>query len=499
MGRASIQIFTSNLSLNENFNSCKVRDMDTINEIIAEYACNFNSPSKEALATARMCLADSLGCAIAALNYPACTKLLGPIIPGTIVPHGCRIPGTDFVLDPVRGAFNLGSMIRWLDYNDTWLAVEWGHPSDNIGGILTLMDYISRERLSKGLHALTVKDLLLAMIKAYEIQGILALSNSFNRVGFDHVILVKVATTAVATVLLGGTRQQVFDAISNAWIDMGPLRTYRHAPNTGSRKSWAAGDATSRGVQLAWMTLQGELGYKTALTAPHWGLYDVLFKGHPFTLERSLGSYVMENILFKISFPAEFHAQTAVECAISLHKNIHGQYDKIRAIDIYTHESAIRIIDKQGPLNNPADRDHCLQYMVAIGLLHVCLHADHYEDETSIDPRIDILRHIMRTIENRGFSEDYLHPDKRSIATTLEIHFNDNRPSLSMTVEYPLGHRLRRAEGTPQLYKKFKANLHDRFKPSHIDELTRIFQDEFSLDNLFIPTLVDLFCDSSTV
>ncbi|MBA3602760.1 MAG: bifunctional 2-methylcitrate dehydratase/aconitate hydratase [Parachlamydiaceae bacterium] len=472
--------------------------MDIINEIIAEYAFSFNSPSIEALKTARMCLADSLGCAIAALNYSACTKLLGPMVPGTLVPNGCRIPGTDFVLDPIRGAFNLGSMIRWLDYNDTWLAEEWGHPSDNIGGLLTLMDYLSRERLSIGKRAFTVKELLLAMIKAYEIQGILALSNSFNRVGFDHVILVKVATTAVATVLLGGTRQQVFDAISNAWIDMGPLRTYRHAPNTGSRKSWAAGDATSRGVQLAWMTLQGEMGYKTALSAPHWGLYDVLFKGHAFSLQRPLGSYVMENILFKIAFPAEFHAQTAVECAIGLYKKIQGQQDEIRAIDIHTHESALRIIDKQGPLNNPADRDHCLQYMVAIGLLYGCLHADHYENETAKDPRIDLLRHKMRTAENRHFSADYLHPDKRSIATTLEVHFKNNRPSESMTVEYPLGHRLRREEGTPLLFKKFKDNLHNQFRPWQIDELMCTFQDENSLDSLLVPTLVDFFCKCYT-
>ncbi len=470
--------------------------MDTINEIIAEYACNFTLPSNEALVTARICLADTLGCAIAALNYPACTKLLGPIVPGTIVPNGCRIPGTDYILDPIRGAFNLGSMIRWLDYNDTWLAAEWGHPSDNIGGILPLMDYLSRERLSEGRQAFTIRDLLLAMIKAHEIQGILALSNSFNRIGFDHVILVKVATAAIATVLLGGSRQQVIDALSNAWIDMGPLRTYRHAPNTGSRKSWAAGDATSRGVQLAWMTLQGEMGYKTALTAPRWGLYDVLFKGEPFTLQRPLGSYVMENILFKIAFPAEFHAQTAVECAIGLHDKIKENYDDIHSIDIHTHDSAMRIIDKTGPLNNPADRDHCLQYMVAIGLLEGQLHADHYEDEFASDPRIDRLRHKMHTFENPHFSADYLHPDKRSIATTLEIHFKSNRPKESITIEYPLGHRRRRTEGTPLLFKKFKANLQNRFTSSHIEDLTHLFQDENSLDTLLVPTLVDCFTTS---
>lgn len=471
--------------------------MDIITESIADYVSEWNHPSHEALTTARYCLADSLGCAIAALQYPACTKLLGPVVPGTTVPNGCRIPGTKYVLDPIRGAFNLGSMIRWLDYNDTWLGVEWGHPSDNLGGILCLMDYLSRKHLVEGKPAFTCHDLLMCMIKAHEIQGILALSNSFNRIGFDHVIFVKVATTAVAAALLGANRSQIIDAISNAWIDVCPLRTYRHAPNTGSRKSWAAGDATRRGVELAWMTMQGEMGYKTAMTAPTWGLYDVLFEGKPFTLERPFGSYVMENVLFKVAFPAEFHAQTAVEGAISLHPDVRNSIGAIKSIDIHTHESAIRIIDKKGPLSNPADRDHCLQYMVAIGLLYGNLHADHYEEATAHEPEIDRLRNKMKIFENPHFTSDYLHPDKRSIASTIELSFNDGRPVKSITVEYPLGHRNRRHEGIPLLFKKFNENLAHHYSANFIDEMTSIFQKEGKLKALLVPTLVDFFCDGA--
>jgi 2-methylcitrate dehydratase len=469
--------------------------MDAITEAIATYVYHWKSPSKEAMATARICLADTLGCAIAALEFPACTKLLGPIVPGTVVPNGCHIPGTKYVLDPVRGAFNLGTMIRWLDYNDTWLAAEWGHPSDNIGGILALMDFLSRQQIAKGEKAFTVKELLLAMIKAHEIQGVLALSNSFNRIGFDHVIFVKVATAAVATALLGGNEQQIADAVSNAWIDVGPLRTYRHAPNTGSRKSWSAGDATSRGVQLAWITMQGEMGYKTALSAPTWGLYDVLFKGESFTLTRPFGNYVMENVLFKIAFPAEFHAQTAVECAIALHGKVKGKWEKIKHIVIHTQESAMRIIDKKGTLNNPADRDHCLQYMVAMGLLHGTLNADHYEDDAAKDPQIDRLRNKMKVVENPHFTSDYLHPDKRSIATTVEIEFQDSPCKEVVTVEYPLGHRRRRAEGIPLLFKKLNENLSPRFAESRIDEILQLFQSDARLQGLLVSSLVDLFTD----
>jgi 2-methylcitrate dehydratase len=466
--------------------------MDTITEAIAAYVYHWKTPSKEAMATARMCLTDALGCAIAALEYPACTKLLGPIVPGTAVPHGCHIPGTPYVLDPVRGAFNLGSMIRWLDYNDTWLAAEWGHPSDNIGGILCLMDYLSRKQIAERKQAFTVQELLLAIIKAYEIQGVLALSNSFNSIGFDHVIFVKVATAAVATAILGGSQQQIVNSISNAWIDVGPLRTYRHTPNTGSRKSWAAGDATSRGVQLAWMTMQGEMGYNTALTAHTWGLYDVLFNGEPFTLTRPLENYVIENVLFKITFPAEFHAQTAVECAIALHSKVRGRLDQIKGIKIYTQEPAIRIIDKLGPLNNPADRDHCLQYMVAVALLSGQLTAEGYEDAAAQNPKIDHLRSKMQVVENPHFTSDYLHPDKRSIAATLEVEFTDQQIE-NLTIEYPLGHRRRRSEGTPLLFDKFKNNLSSRFDSSRVEQILHYLTDDQRTQALIVPTLVDLF------
>lgn len=467
--------------------------MDEITETIAEYAYSWNSPSTEALATARLCLADALGCALAALKYPACTKLLGPIVPGTVVPNGCHIPGTNFILDPICGAFNLGAMIRWLDYNDTWLAAEWGHPSDNIGGILALMDYLSRKQLAEKKPAFTCEELLLAIINAYEIQGILALKNSFNRIGFDHVLLVKVATVAVATALMKGSRRQIADAVSNAWIDVGSLRTYRHAPNVGSRKSWAAGDATSRGVQFALMTMKGEMGYKTALTAPKWGLYDVLLKGNPLSLEQPLGCYVMENILFKVAFPAEFHAQTALECAIALHPKVKKCLHQIESIEIFTQEAAIRIIDKKGPLNNPADRDHCIQYIVAIGLLHGALEADDYEDAAASDPSISRLCNKMKVIENPRYTADYLHPEKRSIAAKINVHFTEGMPSESMEIEYPLGHRFRRNEGIPLLFKKFKSNLSHLINKPQIEMLTQLFEKGTHFDTLTVPTLVDLF------
>src|SRR5574340_183822 len=387
---------------------------------IADYASKYKIKSAEAYDTARLCLMDTLGCGLEALEYPACTKLLGPDVPGTIVPNGARVPGTSYEMDPVTAAFNLGAMVRWLDFNDTWLAAEWGHPSDNLGGILTAADWRSRTALAEGKPPLLMRDVLTGMIKAHEIQGVIALENSFNRVGLDHVVLVKVASTAVVTALLGGTPDQVINALSNAWIDGQSLRTYRHAPNTGSRKSWAAGDATSRAVRLELMALNGEMGYPSALTAPTWGFYDVLFKGSPFRFKRSYGSYVMENVLFKISFPAEFHAQTAVECALKLHPKVKDRLDDIGKIVITTHESAIRIIDKKGPLSNPADRDHCIQYMTAIGLIKGNLTAADYEDDAAKDPRIDALRAKMECVENPQYSRDYLDPGKRSIANRSE-------------------------------------------------------------------------------
>lgn len=464
-------------------------------DLMATYICQPDEAFSNALTlnTARLCLADSLGCAIAALQYPACTKLLGPFVPGTIVPNGSRIPGTNYTLDPVRAAFNLGSMIRWLDFNDTWLAAEWGHPSDNIGGLLPLLDFLSLQSLSKGRNILTIKDLLIAMIKAYEIQGSIALQNSFNRLGFDHVILVKVATAGVATHLLKGTKEQVSAAISQAWIDTGPLRVYRHAPNVGSRKSWAAGDATSRGVQLAIMTLQGELGYAKALSAKRWGFYDVIFQGKPFVFERPFSTYVMDNILFKIAYPAEFHAQTAIECAIQLHSEIKDKINEIKEIKIETHEAAKRIIDKQGVLKNPADRDHCLQYMVAVALLHGKLQADHYEDQWSQDERIDSLRHLMVVHEKESYSKDYLNPDKRSIANALEITFKNGSKTKRVEVEYPLGHKRRRNEGIPLLFDKLKNNLSLHFSKDRVDEIILVCKDQEKIEKMPINNFVDLF------
>lgn len=468
------------------------RSYDEALEIIADYMDAPLIASEEAYNTARACFADALGCAMLSLRFPECTKLLGPVVPGTVVPDGSRVPGTKYILDPIRAAFNIGTMIRWLDFNDTWLAAEWGHPSDNLGGILAVADYLSR--LSK--KQFTIHDVLQTMIQAYEIQGVLALQNSFNRIGFDHVILVKVATTAVVAKMLGASKKQILDALSNAWIDVGPLRTYRHAPNTGSRKSWAAGDATSRGVQLAFFAMTGEMGYPTALSAPRWGLYDVLFQGKPFAFARPLGCYVMENILFKVAFPAEFHAQTAVECALKLHPDVRHRLEDITAIEITTHESAVRIIDKKGRLNNPADRDHCIQYMVAVPLLFGELTADHYEDHIAQDPRIDQLRDKMSVKEHKQHSIDYMDPEKRSIANSLLIRFNDGSV-LEATVEYPLGHRRRRKEGLPLVYKKLEENLSSRFQPDTVKKLSTLLQDHTTLSKMGVPAFLDLWIEKN--
>ena len=460
---------------------------------IAGYVAGYEVKSQEAYTTARLCLIDTLGCGLEALEYPACTKLLGPIVPGTVVPHGAKVPGTPFQLDPVSAAFNIGTMIRWLDFNDTWLAAEWGHPSDNLGGILAVADWLSRTRLAGGRAPLAMRDVLTAMIKAHEIQGVIALENSFNRVGLDHVVLVKVATTATVTHLMGGTRDEIVDAVSNAWIDGQSLRTYRHAPNAGPRKSWAAGDATSRAVRIAWMTLKGEMGYPSALTAKTWGFYDVLFRGKPFSFKRPYGSYVMENVLFKISYPAEFHAQTAVECAIRLHPEVKDRLDDIKKIVITTHESAIRIIDKKGPLHNPADRDHCIQYMVAIGLMKGALVAADYEDAAAADPRIDRLRSKMTCVESRQWSRDYVDPGKRSIANAVQVFFKDGTKTTNAAVEYPLGHRRRRKEGIPLLIAKFKTNLARRYPPKQQQAILSVCQDQRRLEGMPVSEFVDLF------
>mgnify|MGYP001238301432 FL=1 len=433
-------------------------DYDNIITEIAEYVDSYNIDSKLALETARNCLIDTIGCGLLALQFPACTKMLGPVVDGTTVPFAVRVPGTNFKLDPIKAAFDIGCSIRWLDYNDTWLAAEWGHPSDNLGAILSVTDFVSQKNIDKGEEPLFVKDILHCMIMAHEIQGILALKNSFNRVGLDHVVLVKVASTAIATKLLGGNLNQIKDAVSHAWVDGQSLRTYRHAPNAGSRKSWAAGDATSRAVRLAMIVLQGEMGYPGVLSAPTWGFEDVSFNKKDITLDQPLGTYVMENVLFKISFPAEFHAQTAVEAAVKLHPLIKDIND-IKSIEITTHESAIRIISKVGELNNPADRDHCLQYMIAIGLLKGDLVAEDYEDDVASDPRIDQLRSKMDIKEDERYSREYHEADKRSIANRIQIHFNDGTSSEVIEVEYPIGHKTRREEGIPVLEQKFKRNL----------------------------------------
>jgi len=462
---------------------------------IADYVLKHKVKSAQAYETARYCLMDTLGCGFEALEYPACTKMLGPIVPGTVVPNGARVPGTPHQMDPVKAAFDIGAMIRWLDFNDTWLAAEWGHPSDNLGGILATADWLSRNAVAAGRAPLTVKDVLTAMIKAHEIQGCLALENSFNKVGLDHVVLVKVASTAVVAGLLGLTREEVINAVSHAWVDGQSLRTYRHAPNTGSRKSWAAGDATSRAVRLALIAKTGEMGYPSVLTAKTWGFYDVLFKGNAFRFQRPYGSYVMENVLFKISFPAEFHSQTAVEAAMTLHRELAKQGKSaadIKRITIRTHEACIRIIDKKGPLANPADRDHCIQYMVAVPLLFGRLTAADYEDEVAADPRIDALRDRITCVEDPKFTRDYHDPDKRSIANALTVELADGRKLKEIVVEYPIGHRRRRKEGMPVLVEKFRVNLARRFAEKQRKAILELCLDAGRLEATPVHEFVDL-------
>ncbi len=466
---------------------------------IADYALSYEIKSDLAYETARYCLIDTLGCGLEALEYPACTRLLGPIVPGTVVPHGARVPGTSYQLDPVQAAFNIGAMIRWLDYNDTWLAAEWGHPSDNLGGILATADWLSRTGITEGRLPILMRDVLTAMIKAHEIQGCIALENSFNKVGLDHVVLVKVASTAVVCGLLGLSREQTVNALSLAWVDGQSLRTYRHAPNTGSRKSWAAGDATSRAVRLALMARAGEMGYPAVLTTPTWGFYDVSFKGQEFKFQRPYGSYVMENVLFKISYPAEFHAQTAVEAAMKLHDRLAAKgltASAIRSITVRTHEACLRIIDKKGPLANPADRDHCVQYMIAIPLLFGRLTAADYEDSIANDPewgpRIDALRACISCVEEPQFTRDYHDPEKRSIANSLRVELKDGTV-LEETVEYPIGHRRRREEGMPLLVEKFKRNLRRCFAEEQQQRILSVSLDPEWLDRMPVSEYVDLY------
>src|SRR5476651_1439349 len=462
---------------------------------IVDYVLDYKIDSTLALDTARNCLIDTLGCGLEALTYPACTKLMGPIVPGTIVPNGAKVPGTSFQLDPVQAAFNIGAMIRWLNFNDTWLAAEWGHPSDNLGGILATADWLSRNAVATGKKPLSMKDVLIAMIKAHEIQGCIALENSFNKVGLDHVLLVKLASTAVVGQMIGLTRDELINAVSLAFVDGHSLRTYRHAPNTGSRKSWAAGDATSRAVRLALIAKTGEMGYPSVLTAKTWGFYDVLFKGNEFKFQRPYGSYVMENVLFKISFPAEFHSQTAVEAAMTIHgelARLGKTAEDIKKITIRTHEACIRIIDKKGPLDNPADRDHCIQYMVAVPMIHGRLTASDYEDSIARDPRIDALRDKMVCVEDAQFTQDYHDPEKRSIANALTIEFNDGSAFGEVVVEYPIGHKRRRKEGMPILVEKFKTNLARRFPEKQRAAILELALDPKRLEATAVHDFVDM-------
>jgi len=461
--------------------SAKRPDWDKELADIADFVCNTEIDSDVAFETAHYCLMDALACGFQALDYPACTNLLGPVVPGATLAGGARVPGTSYELEPVMAAFNIGAMNRWLDFNDTWLAAEWGHPSDNLGGILAVADYLSRQNRAVGKAPLTMQDVLTAMVKAHEIQGVLALGNSYNRVGLDHVLLVRVASTAVVTRMLGGDRDQVLNALSHAWIDGGALRTYRHAPNTGSRKSWAAGDATSRAVRLAFIAMTGEMGYPSALTAKTWGYYDVLFKGRPFEFQRGYGSYVMENVLFKISFPAELHSQTAVEAAMTLHAEVKDRIDDIERIVIETQEAAVRIIDKTGPLDSPADRDHCIQYMVAVPLIFGRLTAADYEDAVANDPRIDALRDKMEVCENEQYTKDYLDPEKRYIGNAVQVFFKDGSSTDNIAVDLPIGHRERRDEGIPALKQKFVDSVSPKLKDKQWAELDALCADREKL------------------
>ncbi|WMD23623.1 bifunctional 2-methylcitrate dehydratase/aconitate hydratase [Achromobacter seleniivolatilans] len=471
-------------------------DPDQVLADIADYVLNYEIKSSVAYDTARNCLIDTLGCGLEALEYPACKKLLGPVVPGTVVPNGAKVPGTSFQLDPIQAAFNIGTIIRWLDFNDTWLAAEWGHPSDNLGGILATADWLSRTAVAAGKPPLTMRDVLTGMIKAHEIQGCIALENSFNKVGLDHVVLVKVASTAVVAQMLGLNRDEVINAVSLAWVDGQSLRTYRHAPNTGSRKSWAAGDATSRAVRLALIAKTGEMGYPSVLTAKTWGFYDVLFKGQPFKFQRPYGSYVMENVLFKISFPAEFHSQTAVECAMEIHDQLRAagkSVDDIQSITIRTHEACIRIIDKKGPLNNPADRDHCIQYMVAVPVLFGRLTAADYEDDIARDPRIDALRDKIVCVEDPAYTRDYHDPDKRSIANALTVTFKDGSRFDEIVCEYPIGHKRRRTDGIPLLEAKFRTNLARMFPAKQQQRILDVSLDQTVLESMPVHEYVDLY------
>lgn len=457
---------------------------------IADYVIDYRIDSQEAYDTARYMLLDSLACAMLAMKFPDCVKHLGPLVPGGELPGGARVPGTSFELDPAQAAFNIGTLVRWLDFNDTWLAAEWGHPSDNLGTILAVADYLAR----KEGKVITVRDVLGWAIKAHEIQGGYALQNSFNRVGLDHVILVRLASTAVAAAMLGGDKDEVITAVSHSWIDNGVLRTYRHAPNTGPRKSWAAGDACRRAVIHALNAVRKKVvGYPSVLSAKTWGFYDIAFKGKEFQFERPFGSYVMENVLFKISYPAEFHAQTAVECAMQLHPQVKDRLGEVDRILIETQEAGVRIIDKTGPLANYADRDHCLQYMVAVPLIFGRLTAADYNDDVAADPRIDALRGLMQVRENPQFTRDYFDPEKRYIGNSVQVFFTDGSSTDKVSIDYPIGHRRRRAAGIPVLMAKFDAAVREHLPELQARALETLVETPNLLERMPIQDFLSLF------
>lgn len=465
---------------------------DTVLVQIADYVDGYKVKSGLAWETARLTLIDTLGCGFEALAYPACTKLLGPVVPATIVPNGARVPGTPFVLDPERAALNCGALFRWLDFNDAFYGATVIHPSDTYGAILPLADWLSRTRASQRKAPLLVRDVLEAGIKAYEVMGGLALENGYTAVGLDHTILVKIAVTAVATRMLGGSRQEIMDAVSNAWLDGHALAAFRRKPNTGSRKSWAAADAASRGVRLALMTMRGEMGYPAPLTAKRWGFYDVLFKGKKFRFQRPFGSYVMENTLFKIPYPTAFHGQSAVEAAIRLHPLVNNRLDDIKRIDVRCHNSSMTILDKTGPLYNPADRDHCMQYMIAVGMIYGEMTAEHYEDHVAADPRIDRLRAKMRLAESKQYEREYHDPAKRTNANSIQVHFTDGSKAPLSEVLYPLGHRRRRKEGIPHVMAKFEKNVARVFAPRQRDRILAACLDQKRLEAMPVHEFADL-------
>lgn len=460
---------------------------------IADYVDRYPVKSALALETARLALIDTLGCGLEALSYPGCTNLLGPLVPGTLVPNGARVPGTPHVLDPERATFNLGVMNRWLDWNDAFYGATVLHPSDSFAGLLAVADWLSRTRVAEGRKPLVMRVVLEAAVKTYEIMGGLALENGFTAVGLDHTLLIKVATAPVVTKLLGGNHEEIVNALSQAWVDGHPLAIFRRKPNTGPRKSWAAGDAASRGVRLALMAVKGEIGCPSALTAKTWGFYPVLFDGKPFRFQRPFGTYVIENTLFKIPYPTAFHGQTGVEAAIKLHPLVKDRLDDIKRVEVRCHNSTMVILDKSGPLHNFADRDHCMQYMMAIGMVFGTMTAEHYYDLIAADPRIDKLRAKMHLAESKQYEREYHDPAMRTNANSIQVHFKDGSKTPLSEVLYPLGHRKRRKEGMPVLAAKFETAVGRVFASKRRDAIVSACLEQKRLEEMPVNEFMDLF------